>query len=163
MRKISTVAAILYTMSYTLPAFSADLPKEGRYDTTNCWSGTVNQIEFSATYTARSVEFTGSVRSNPPGGMFDNSSFRCVGMNESFNGKTSGRNVCEAIDRDGDKRLAVFSFGSDGKTTRENIAGTGKYDGMIIDGTIELLGPFPVVKPGMFQGCNHQTGTYKMK
>jgi hypothetical protein len=25
------------------------------------------------------------------------------------------------------------------------------------------LGPFPVIKAGTFQDCNHQTGTYKLK
>jgi hypothetical protein len=25
------------------------------------------------------------------------------------------------------------------------------------------LGPFPVIKAGTLQDCNHQTGTYKLK
>jgi len=29
--------------------------------------------------------------------------------------------------------------------------------------TAQGLGPFPMIKPGTFQGCNHQTGTYKLK
>jgi hypothetical protein len=63
---------------------------------------------------------------------------------------------------DGDKRLTYFSTG-DGKTTRTKIAGTGKYEGMVTAGTFEPLGPFPAIKDGTFQGCNHQTGTYKLK
>ncbi len=34
---------------------------------------------------------------------------------------------------------------------------------MKVTGTVHPLGPFPVVKAGTFQDCNHQTGTYKLK
>jgi hypothetical protein len=63
---------------------------------------------------------------------------------------------------DGDKRLTSFS-NVDGKITRTNVAGTGKYEGMVATGTYENLGPFPTIKDGTFQNCNHQTGTYKLK
>jgi hypothetical protein len=145
-----------------LSAFAAELPKEGSYDYTACWSGANNTIAFSKTYTGSSFELTGTIRSNLPGGMFDKSTFRCVGMNASLDGKITGSNVCETIDVDGDKRLSYFSTG-DGKTTRTNLAGTGKYEGMVMVGTVEPLGSFPVIKDGMFQSCNHQTGTYKLK
>jgi hypothetical protein len=143
--------------------FAAELPKEGSYDYTSCWSGVNNVITFSKTHTASSYEMTGTTRSNPPEGMFDKNTFRCVGMNASLDGKFTGSTVCEAIDVDGDKRLAYFSLGSDGSVTRENVAGTGKYEGMKATGTVHPLGPFPVVKAGTFQDCNHQTGTYKLK
>jgi len=136
-------------------AFAAGLPKEGSYDFTSCWSGNSNTISFSKTYTAFSFEQTGSNRSNTPGGMFDKETFRCVGMNASLGGKNSGSAVCEAIDADGDKRLTNFSIGSDGKVTREFVVGTGKYEGMVTSGTVEPLGPFPVIKDGTFQNCNH--------
>jgi len=134
-----------------------------RYDHTPCWSGVnTNVITFSKTHTASSYELTGTNRSNPPGGLFDKSTYRCVGMNASFDGKITASAVCEAIDVDGDKRLTSFSTG-DGKTTRTHVAGTGKYEGMVMAGTVEQLGPFPAIKPGTFQDCNHQTGTYKLK
>jgi hypothetical protein len=144
-------------------AFAAELPKEGSYDFTACWSGVSNTITFSKTHTASSYEFTGTTRSNPPGGMFDKHTFRCVGMNASLDEKKTLTAVCEAIDVDGDKRLTYFSLGSDGKELRENITGTGKYEGMVASGTVQPLGPFPVVKAGTTQNCNHQTGTYKLK
>jgi len=156
------VLALLIVAS-TFSAFAAELPKEGSYDYTACWSGANNVITFSKTHTASSYEMTGAIRSNPPGGMFDKHTFRCVGMNASLDGKSTGSTVCEAIDADGDKRLSYFSLGSDGKVTRENITGTGKFEGMVATGTVKPLGPFPVVKAGTFQDCNHQTGTYKLK
>jgi hypothetical protein len=64
---------------------------------------------------------------------------------------------------DGDKYLSKVSTG-DGKTTRTIIAGTGKYDGLVTTQTaFEDLGPFPAIKDGTSQTCNHQTGTYKLK
>jgi hypothetical protein len=155
--------ATLIAVTSAGSAFAADLPKEGRYDFTGCWSGVSSVIEFSKTHSASSYEMTGTTRSNPPGGMFDNHTFRCVGLNASLDGKVSATTVCEAIDRDGDKRLSYFSRTSDGKVVRENVTGTGKYEGMVASGTVQPLGPFPVIKPGTFQSCNHQTGTYKLK
>jgi hypothetical protein len=144
-------------------ALATELPKEGSYDYTACWSGVSNAITFSKTHTASSYEMTGTIRSNPPEGMFDKNSFRCVGLNASFDGKLAGSAVCEAVDVDGDKRLSYFSIASDGGLTRENVAGTGKYDGIKMVGTVHPLGPFPAVKPGTFQDCNQQKGTYKLK
>ena len=155
------VLALLIVAS-PFSAFAAELPKEGSYDFVSCWSGVNNAITFSKTYTAASYELTGTNRSNPPGGMFDKSTFRCVGINASLDGKVTASNVCETIDVDGDKRLLSFSS-IDGKTTRTNVAGTGKYEGIVTAGTVENLGPFPSIKDGTFQNCNHQTGTYKLK
>jgi len=44
-----------------------------------------------------------------------------------------------------------------------NVVGTGKYEGMVASGTVRPLGPFPVIKAGTFQDCNHQSGTYELK
>jgi hypothetical protein len=156
-------AGLVAALTVAGSAAAQTLPKEGSYDFTSCWSGVSNLIAFSKTHFAYSYEMTGATRSNPPGGMFDKNSFRCVGLNASFDGKPTGRTVCEAIDRDGDKRLTHFSTASDGKVIRETVAGTGKYEGIVESGTATPLGPFPVAKPGTFQDCNHQTGTYKLK
>lgn len=137
--------------------------KEGRYDYTACWSGVSNSIAFSKTHTAFSYEMMGTTRSNVPDSIFDRNTFRCVGMNASFDGKSAGSVACESIDRDGDKRLSYYSIASDGKFSRDTVAGTGKYDGMSTTTVVAPLGPFPIVKPGTFQDCNHQTGTYKLK
>ena len=106
---------------------------------------------------------TRSNRSSPPGGMFDKTTFHRVGTNASFDGKTRGSTVCDALDGDHDKPLTYFSLGSDGKVTRENVTGTRRYEGMVASGTVRPLGPFPAVKAGTFQDCNHQTGTYKLR
>src|SRR4249920_1111369 len=123
------VLAVLIFTSAT--ALSAELPKEGNYDYTACQTSVNNVISFSKDHTASSYELTGVSNSNPPGGIFDKNSFRCVGTNSSLDGKTTGMTICEAIDADGDKRLTSYSLTADGKVTREVVAGTGKYDGMV--------------------------------
>ena len=157
----NVLAVLLFTSA---PALTAELPKEGNFDYTACQTSVNNVISFSKDHTASSYELTGSINSNPPGGMFDKNSFRCVGINSSLSGKTTGMTVCEAIDVDGDKRLTYYSLAADGKVTREAVTGTGKYDGMVVSATkFEPIGPFPTIKVGTTQTCNRQTGTYKLK
>jgi hypothetical protein len=136
--------------------------REGNYDFTACWSGTSNMMSFSKTHTAATFEFTGTTRSNIPGSIFDKNTFRCIGFTVTLDGKTSGSNTCESVDKDGDKRMSLFTS-ADGKTTRETVAGTGKFDGMTTTTVVTPLGPFPELKVGAFQNCNQQTGTYKLK
>jgi len=143
-------------------ALAAD-PKEGPYDFTSCWSGVSNLITFSSTHSAFSYELTGTSRSAQPDGFADKNTFRCVGENHSFAGKSGGTSICEAVDAAGDKRLTYFFFDGD-KTMREQVAGTGKYEGMAItSAAVQPIGPFPTIKAGTFQACNRQTGTYKLK
>ncbi|HEV2548405.1 MAG TPA: hypothetical protein VGU20_13780 [Stellaceae bacterium] len=143
-------------------AAAADFPKEGKYDITSCWSGIGNNIDFSKTHSAMSYELTGTTRSNPPGGFLDMTAFRCVGFTGTIDGKVSGMNMCEGIDKDGDKYL-IRSIVEPPKNTLEGLAGTGKYEGIVRTGVAESLGAFPAAKPGTFEGCNHGTGAYKMK
>jgi hypothetical protein len=144
-------------------ALAADLPKEGNYDYTSCWSGVSHAITFSNTHSAFSYEMTGTSQSNPPGGFADKNTFRCVGINHALGGKNGGSAVCDAVDPQGDKRLAYFSFEGE-KAVRETVAGTGKYDGIVMTASsVKPLGPFPTIKPGTFQACNRQTGNYKLK
>ena len=56
LRYFSLVALIGLTSG---SAFAADLPKEGSYDFTSCWSGVSNTIAFSKTHFAFSYEMTG--------------------------------------------------------------------------------------------------------
>lgn len=156
-------AGLVVALSVAGAAAAQSLPKEGSYAYTACWSGIANSIAFSKTHFAFSYEMTGTSRSDQPGSYGDKTSFRCVGMNASFAGKVRASTTCEAIDSDGDKRLSYFSTGSDGITVREQVTGTGKYEGMVTQTTVTPLGPFPVIKPGTFQNCNRQTGTYKLK
>lgn len=156
-------AGLIAALAIAGTAAAATLPKEGRYDTTACWtSTTTSRIDFSKTHWSQVGESVGTGQSNPRGGFGDGSSFRCVAMTTSFDGKMSNNTLCDVVDPDGDKRLNVFTL-QDGKIVRETIAGTGKYEGMVITANVESQPMFPTVKPGTTQWCNHQTGTYKLK
>lgn len=162
-KRVSQAVVSLITAGSVAIAIAADLPKEGKYNYTACWSGTSSLIAFSKTHTAMSFEFLGTTRTDPPGGMFDMSTFRCVGSTAIFGKGFSSISTCEAVNPDGDKVLSFFHAGDDRKYIRETVAGTGKYEGIVVDGTVTPIGPFPVIKPGTFQGCNQQSGTYKLK
>jgi hypothetical protein len=144
-------------------AGAADLPKEGKYDYTACYAGTISVIAFSKTHRGLGYEFTGTSQSNPPGGIFDKTSYHCVGSAAEFDKKYSGMVTCQERDHDGDSLLTHFRAGDDRQWIRQTIAGTGKYEGIVTKGTFAALGPFPIAKPGTFQNCVRQAGTYTLK
>jgi hypothetical protein len=143
---------------------AADLPKEGQYEFTACQSGVFTSVGPTNTVFAASWEGTGSTMTTPPGGMFDRLAFHCVGYTTAFDGKAPvASNACVAVDKDGDKIFARFTPQGPGVWTRETVAGTGKYEGMMMSGTAVAMAAAPAAKPGTFQNCNRQTGTYKLK
>lgn len=142
---------------------AVNLPKEGNYDSFSCWTGTGNDIRWGKDYVATSYEMVGTVVSAIPNGLGDHSTFRCIGTHNIMKGVQSGGNYCEVTDPDGDKRMNRFEIKADGSIVREMIAGTGKYEGMTMTNTVALMPPMKDPKPGTFAGCNHQTGTYKLK
>ena len=142
-------------------AFAADLPKEGNYDHTVCFTRKSTRIDYSTTHFAYSYEETGTSVSNPPGGLFDSETVRCVGMTAVFDGKRSGGSVCEGVAKNGDKRLTRFWYDNDGKFQREAVSGTGQYDGMATTGSVKTVGQTQQIGPGTAQFCNLGTGTYR--
>ena len=161
-RKMISVAICLTSTTIGL-AVAAELPKEGNYDHTICFTRNSTRIDFSPTHFAYSHEDVGTSVSNPPGGLFDNESVRCVGMTANFDGKRSGGTVCEGVAKNGDKRLTHLWYDSDGKYQREAVGGTGQYDGLVTTGSIKAVGQTQQIRPGTTQYCNQGTGTYKLK
>ena len=161
MMKLLMMAALLFVAA--IPA-QAEMPKEGNYDFTACWSGTSNVTKFSENRLILANDFTGVIRATTPGGIFDGDTFHCTGIGMMVDGKLASETTfCAATDKEGNKRLARFT-NNDGTINREQLAGTGKYEGLALTPTaVKPLGPFPTAKPGTFQGCNQQTGTYKLK
>ena len=161
MMKLLMMAALLFVAA--IPA-QAEMPKEGNYDYTACWSGTANVTKVSDNQTIVSNDFTGVIRTATPGGPFDGETFHCKGLSLWADGKVSSETVfCAATDKDANKRLARFT-NVNGTINREQLSGTGKYEGVTITATaVKPLGPFPAAKEGTFQGCNQQTGSYKLK
>jgi hypothetical protein len=150
------------TIGLAVPATAQQqLPQEGNYEYTSCGVSTVTAIDFSKSHSAASWETIGTNRSNPPGRFFDLTTFRCVGSGTTIDGKFSGTNFCQAVDKDGDKLLTRFAL--DGaKATGETLAGTGKYEGIVKTTAAESLGQFPTAKPGTAEFCVRSTGTYRL-
>jgi len=160
--RMSSMAAVLACTAMGI-AFAAELPREGSYDHTTCFTRISTRIDYSPTHFAYSHEDTGTSVSSPPGGLFDGETVRCVGMTASFDGKRSGSTVCEGVARNGDKRLTRFWYDSEGVYQREAVTGTGQYEGLITTGTVKAVGQTRQIKPGTTQYCNRGTGTYKLK
>lgn len=155
-------AGLLFVVG--IPVRAADLPNEGSYDIKTCFARNGTLVPYSTTQFAYSCEETGTVVSTPPGGLFDGDVVRCVGMTAVVEGKRSGGSFCEAVAKDGDKRLTQFRYDNEGKLVREALVGTGKCDGMVLTGsTVKAIGLAPVPKTGTAESCNQQVGNYKLK
>ena len=144
-------------------AFAADLPKEGRYDYKVCFTRNTSRIDFSEAHRAYSYDETGTAVSAAPGGMFDGDTVRCVGTVSITNGKRTNLSICEGVAKNGDKRLTRLQYDATGKLVREELAGTGIYEGMVTTGIAKEVEPPREIRPGVTTYCNQATGTYKMK
>lgn len=144
-------------------ALAADLPKEGTYDYKACFTRNIARIAFSDTHRAYSYNEAATAVSTAPGGMFDGDSVRCVGTVFISDGKRTNLSICESVAKNGAKRLTRFQYGADGKLVREEVAGTGMYEGLVTTGTVKEVVPTTEIQPGVTTFCNQLTGTYKMK
>jgi hypothetical protein len=156
------IAAILAITSAGC-ALAADLPKEGTYDIKACFTRNITRINFSDAHRAYSYNETATAVSATPGGMFDGEAVRCVGAVSISNGKRTNLSICEGVAKNGSKRLTRFQYDADGKLVREELAGTGMYEGMVTTGTAKEVVPTKEIQPGVTTFCSQATGTYKMK
>lgn len=156
-------AAALLAIAFAGCAFAADPPKEGSYDYKACFTRNITRIDFSDAHRAYSYNETATAVSTTPGGMFDGDIVRCVGTIAISSGKRMGISTCEGIAKNGAKRLTRFRYDADGKLVREEVAGTGMYEGMVTSGTVKEVEPSKEIQPGVTTFCNQLTGTYKMK
>ena len=152
---------VMVVMFFCTTVTAGELAKQGNYDLMSCYSGKAEVIAHSKTQVALSYVFTGTCRSNPPGGAFDMTSFQGVGAQSILDGKINSIYFMEYIDSDGDK---VFLKGDRNgpKGSAEFLSGTGKYEGISGGGTNEAVGNFPSARPGTFQSCSHAIGTYML-
>jgi len=137
------------------------LPKEGPFDTHFCFSGTGETIALTDKAVAGSYTLFATVQSNPRGGAFDLTASHCLATYHIVNGKTVENGYCDIVDADGDKYLVRYS--GDFKIGKvEAIAGTGKYEGMTLQGEYRVTN-LPTTAPDRFYNCNRYSGTYKLK
>jgi hypothetical protein len=136
------------------------LPKEGPFDAHFCFSGTGQNIALNDNAVAGSYTLFATIRSDAPWGAFDQTASHCMGLFQSVNGKTMENGYCDIVDADGDKYLARYSGDSQGGKV-EAIAGTGKYEGMTLQGEYRH-GSLPTTSSDRFYACNRFSGTYKL-
>jgi YD repeat-containing protein len=142
---------------------AADLPKEGMYDYMVCHTRAVSRIDYSANQFAYSYDKGGTALAKTPGSLFDDEAVHCVEFTLSLDGKRPGRSVCEGTAKDGDRRLTRFLYDAEGKLQREQVSGTGKYEGMTTTGSVRQVGATEKIDWNTAKYCNHATGTYKLK
>jgi hypothetical protein len=160
----AALAGALAVFAAAAAGASQQIPKEGKFAIRNCWSGVTKVVALSKTQVAYSFEFTGESIADEPGTLFDHQTFQCEGMGvRSGKKRTIADLVCVGVDPDGDRHMDHHVLGKDGQLGRIDLGGTGKYEGMVSHAKLVDLGPFPRIKPGTFQGCNHEVGTYKLK
>lgn len=165
MRTMTNMMSIATLLAATFVGFAlaVDLPKEGSYDYKACFTRNTTRIDFSDIHSAYSYSETATAVSTSAGGLFDGESVRCVGSVDISNGKRMNLSICEGVAKNGDKRLTRFQYGADGKLVREEVAGTGMYEGMVTTGTAKEVVPPKEVQPGVTTYCNQLSGTYRMK
>jgi len=158
----ATLAGALVVAAAAAAAGPQHLAKEGAFAYRACYSGTSKAVVLSKSQVAFSVDLTGENVADTPGTFLDHASFRCEGIGTRFGKERTDKTACLFVDQDGDKALALVTM-RNGKWHRQDIGGTGKYDGMVVHADVESMGRFPTMQPGTFQGCNHVAGTYKLK
>lgn len=145
-------------------AGKVNMPKEGTFEFDYCAVGEAQPPLVSRDKVLVShYRNVANVRTEPAGKPFDRMGSICYGTYANLNGKQQDFGVCELTDLDGDKWYLEYHGGNDGTGgTYTSAYGTGKYDGMTVDGHYVLDFWPPAVKGG-FQGCFHNKGTYRLK
>jgi hypothetical protein len=163
-RNLRVVPAALWIAAMTGATFAADLPKEGTFDITACQVRVLNRVEISTSRSMSSYEQTGTSLSNPPGGLFDTGSNRCVGTATAIKGQiVEDISFCITAFPDGGWIHRKFTRQPDGTYTWDLVEATGRYEGIKLDGKATTITGFPMLKPDVALFCNRQTGTYKLK
>lgn len=166
---ISTHARRLFVLvSLAAPLAAAhaavDIPKEGRFDFNYCMAGKFDYTELRPGVGMGAWDLGAGTYANGGTKAFDRMGSYCVGAYEIVDGKYQDWHVCTMVDADGDKWLLRGQTGPDGTGKWIAASGTGKYEGMIANGTLGPVGEVPAARaPNTFNKCNRNTGTYKLR
>jgi hypothetical protein len=159
--RLNVAGAVVLLSLIGTASGAVTLPKEGRFDTHFCFSGTGESIPLTDKALAGAYRLFATIQSNPPGGAFDQTASHCFAIYHVVGGTTIENGYCDIVDADGDKYLVRYS--GDFKTGKvEALAGTGKYEGMVLQGEYRV-GNFPTTGPDRFHNCNRYNGQYKLK
>jgi len=167
-RRAAALTGFAFAASSIAATAAVNMPKEGNLDFNYCLAGRTQAMPVSDDTVAGSFELTAAIISNIPGGPFDGQGSQCMGTWQVLDGKYSDSGYCVTVDADGDKFLMNFKTGpvpagelATGTWTA--VGGSGKYQGMMAKASYKAIRAVAPAVPGGFQGCNRNTGTYKLK
>jgi len=155
------VVALLMIVCCTAEA-RVNVPKEGKYDNFTCYSGVHHLLAAVKGQAGGSYHLLGTAVSKE-GDIFNNASVQCAGaytlVGEDFHDMGS----CTITDADGDAFFGVY-----GRTrlaepgTWKVTGGTGKYEGILSDGTYLPATDVPA-PAGFLQVCDKLSGRWKLR
>jgi hypothetical protein len=101
---------------------------------------TLKTIDFGENRQQSLAEFTGVVRSEQAGSMFDSMTEYCIGTFFNDGKQRSGNGGCKLVDADGDQVFQTFNTSSSATPPGSIglVGGTGKYKGLEGRGTYTL-------------------------
>lgn len=155
-------SGVLLASAFSTQVFSAEVKIDGQ----TCYTGPIQLIQHAEGILSASYAVVGS-SPGTEGTPFRMMTARCLGAFSSVSGAHDENGSCELADPAGDKYFVVYSRKGDPakvEGTWRVVHGTGKFADMSGGGKWMPIGNFPPSgMPGMFNGCNHESGTLNMK
>jgi hypothetical protein len=160
-----TLAAFSALLASSLPmqAFAV----EGKYDGQSCYTVQTQLISHADGYVAGSEAYVGMVPDWQGGPLFKMLSAQCTGSFVNTGDQVDEHGACEYVNAAGDKFFGVYARKGDTAKTEGTwrvVHGTGKFEGMTMEGKYMSIGPFPASGvPNTTVACYHDWGTYSVK
>jgi hypothetical protein len=140
---------------------SAQLAKEGTFESKLCFSGPVTPLVVSDTERYGTYKVTAATQSDNK--TFDALKMECVAAYEMRSRVWQHRGYCVFQDASGDKFHGSDTLTTDGGYKVAFLGGTGKFAGFSGEGTVKMIeddGARPA--PGTLKGCRQINAQYKM-
>ena len=152
----------LLASAFSTQVFAAEV----KFDQQTCYTGPSHLIQHADGILSGSYAVIGT-SPGTEGTPFRMMSGRCLGAFSNVSGEHDENGSCEFVDAAGDKYLILYSRKGDpakAEGTWRVVHGTGKFADMSGGGKWMPIGTFPASgMPNMFNGCNHEWGSYNMK
>ncbi len=160
-------AKLIFSAALLASAFSTQvIAAEVKVDQQTCYTGPAHLIQHADGMVAGSYAVIGT-SPGTEGTPFHMMSGQCLGAFSNVSGQHDENGSCEFVDAGGDKYFVVYSRKGDpakAEGTYRVVHGTGKFADMSGGGKWMPIGNFPASgMPNMFNGCNHEWGSYTMK
>lgn len=160
--KTIAVFGALLASSFLMQAFAV----EGKYDGQSCYVVQVQLFSHAEGYVAGSETYVGTVP-DWGAGPFKMMSARCAGSFVNIGDQADEHGACEYVNGAGDKLFGVYARRGDAakaEGTWHVVHGTGKFEGLTMEGKWMSIGPFPLSgAPDTTVACYPDWGTYILK